>query len=415
MKAKIAILFYTKISKTLKSGLSPIYMRITVNGTRIEINTSKSVDITKWSPEAGKMKGQSEEARTINSYLDILKNKVYETEKDMINNDILITAESFKNKYLGIEQQQLMLIPIFKEHNERMKSLVDKEYSYNTYKKYKTILSHTEEFLQWKFKIKDIEIKKINLSFINEFDYFLRSAKNCNNNSTIKYIRNFGKIIKQCYANEWIDKDPFLNFKGKVKEVERQFLSQEEIDAIMNKKFSIDRLNQVKDIFIFCCYTGLSYIDIFQLKSSDIEIGIDGNKWIFTHRQKTDTASRIPLLDIPLEIIKKYENHPKCLNENKVLPVFTNQKMNSYLKEIADLCGIKKELTFHIARHTFATTVTLTNGVSIESVSKMLGHRSLRTTQHYAKILDQKVSNDMLALKNILANKTELQANQKIG
>lgn len=415
MKAKITIMFYAKTSRTLKNGQTPIYMRITVDGTRIEVNTNRTVEISKWSSESSKLKGNTEEARALNSYLDILKSKVYETEKDMVNNDILITPESFKNRYLGIEDEQLRLIAIFKEHNERMKSLVDKEYSYNTYKKYKTTLSHTEEFLQWKFKIKDIEIKKVNLSFINEFDYFLRSVKNCNNNSTIKYIRNFGKIIKQCYANEWIDKDPFLNFKGKVKEVERQFLSQEEIDAIMNKNFSMDRLNQVKDIFIFCCYTGLSYIDIFQLKQTDIEIGIDGNKWIFTHRQKTDTASRIPLLDIPLELLKKYENHPKCLNENKVLPVLTNQKMNSYLKEIADLCGINKELTFHIARHTFATTVTLTNGVPIESVSKMLGHTNIKTTQHYAKILDKKVSQDMMALKNILANKHESSVNHKIG
>jgi site-specific recombinase XerD len=413
MKTKISILFYAKSSRSLKNGLVPIYLRITIDGIRIDINTSKSVDKTKWSAEASKMKGQSEEARTINSYLDILKNKVYETERDMVNNNLLVTSETFKNKYLGIDEQQLMLIPIFKEHNERMKTLIDKEFSINTYKKYVTTLSHTEEFLRWKFKINDISIKNVNLSFINEFDYFLRSGKNCNNNSTIKYIRNFGKIIKQCYANEWIDKDPFVNFKGKVKEVERHYLSQEEVDAIINKKFAADRLNQVKDVFLFCCYTGLAYIDVFQLKRTDIEIGIDGNKWIFTHRQKTDTATRIPLLAIPEELIQKYANHPQCINENKVLPVLSNQKTNSYLKEIADLCGINKELTFHIARHTFATTITLTNGVSIESVSKMLGHRSIRTTQHYAKILDKKVSQDMEQLRELLALKSTLSTDNK--
>lgn len=403
MKTKISILFYTKNSKSLKNGSIPIYLRITINGVRIEISTSKFIDKTKWSSESSKIKGNSEEARTINSYLDILKNKVYETERDMINNNIPINAQTFKNKYLGIEERPLTLITIFKEHNSRMKSLIGKEFALNTYKKYDTTLNHTIEFLKHKYGLNDKPVKEINLGFINEFDFYLRTVKNCNNNSTIKYIRNFGKIIKHCYANDWIDKDPFINFKGKVKEVEREILSQEEIDPIISKKFITNRLNQVKDAFIFCCYTGLSYIDLYQLKKTNIIIGIDGNKWISTHRQKTDAASKIPLLDIPLELIKKYEYHPQCINEDRVIPVLSNQKMNSYLKEIADVCEINKELTFHIARHTFATTITLSNGVPLETVGKMLGHNCIRSTQHYAKILDNKVSNDMNALKTKLS------------
>jgi site-specific recombinase XerD len=292
-----------------------------------------------------------------------------------------------------------MLIPVFQEHNKRMKALVDKEFALNTYKRYETSLEHIRSFIKHNYNLNDIPIKEVNLAFVNDFDFYLRSVKNCNNNSTIKYVRNLGKIIKSCYANEWIQRDPFLNYKGKVKEVEREFLSKEEINTIYLKDFSASRLNQVKDIFIFCCFTGLAYIDVFQLKKSNVEIGIDGKKWIFTHRQKTDSPSRIPLLQIPEEIISKYSDHPQCVNEGRLLPVLSNQKMNSYLKEIADVCGINKELTFHIARHTFATTITLTNGVPIESVSKMLGHKSLRTTQHYAKILDKKVSDDMQLLR----------------
>lgn len=404
MKNKITILFYTKCSKASKNGLLPIYLRITVDGVRIEVSTSKYIEKSRWSVEAGKIKGSSEEARTINGYLDILRNKVYETEKIMINNNQEISATSFKNKFFGHEESHRMLIPIFKDHNKRMEALIDKEYAKNTSLRYETTLKHVEDFLQNTYSIKDIPIKKINLAFINDFDFYLRSVRNCNNNSTIKYVRNFGKIIKMCYANEWIDRDPFLNYRGKVKEVERSFLSKEEINTIYLKDFSLMRLDQVKDAFIFCCFTGLAYIDVFQLKKSNIEIGIDGGRWIFTHRQKTDTPSRIPLLQIPDQIIKKYANHPQCINENRLLPVLSNQKMNAYLKEIADVCGINKELTFHIARHTFATTVTLTNGVSIESVSKMLGHRSLRTTQHYAKILDEKVSDDMRVLREKFQN-----------
>ncbi len=400
MKNKISILFYAKSAKKSKNGLLPIYLRITVDGVRIEVSTSKSIEKSRWSVEGGKMKGNSEEARTINSYLDILKNKVYEIEKFMINNNQVINATSFKNKFLGIEEKKRMLVPIFEEHNKRMKALVDKEFALNTYKRYQTSLEHIRSFIKNNYALNDYPIKDVNLAFINDFDFYLRSVKNCNNNSTIKYVRNLGKIIKLCYANEWIDRDPYLNYTGKVKEVNRDFLSQEEVNSIYKKEFITARLNQVKDAFIFCCFTGLAYIDVFQLKKSNVEIGIDGKKWIFTHRQKTDSPSRIPLLQIPEEIIKKYLDHPQCINEDRLLPVLSNQKMNSYLKEIADVCGINKELTFHIARHTFATTITLTNGVPIESVSKMLGHRSLRTTQHYAKILDKKVSDDMQLLRD---------------
>ena len=181
---------------------------------------------------------------------------------------------------------------------------------------------------------------------------------------------------------------------------------QDELDVIYNKQFSTARLNQVKDIYLFSCFTGLAYIDVKKLKKDNISIGIDGNKWIFTHRQKTDTASKIPLLPIAEEIIENYANHPQCLNEGKLLPILSNQRMNSYLKEIADVCGINKDLTFHTARHTFATTVTLSNGVPIETVSKMLGHTNIKTTQHYAKILDKKVSHDMEQLKQVLSLKS---------
>ncbi len=404
MKHKISTLFYAKSSKATKNGLIPIYQRITINGIRIELSTSRFVEKAKWNTEAGKMKGSTEEARTINSYLDILKSKIYETEKWMVNNNQDINAQTFKNKLLGIEENQRKLVTIFEDHNKKMKELIGKEFSINTYKKYKTTLSHTKEFLIKQYRINDISIKQVDIVFLNDFDFFLRNTKNCNNNSTIKYIRNFGKIVKQCYANGWIERDPFLNYKGKVKEIDRTYLSQEEIENLLNKEFKIKRLELVRDMFLFSCFTGLAYVDVKNLTTSHISIGIDGEKWIFTHRQKTETASKIPILPITQMIIDKYENHPQCLNENRLLPILSNQKMNAYLKELADICGIEKELTFHIARHTFATTVTLTNGVPIESVSKMLGHKNLRTTQHYAKVLDRKVSDDMKLLKQKFTN-----------
>lgn len=206
-------------------------------------------------------------------------------------------------------------------------------------------------------------------------------------------------------SNGWLSKDPFLSYKAKLKVVERPYLTKEEIQAIYEKEFASERLNQVRDIFLFSCYTGLAYVDVKKLSKSHVNIGIDGDRWIFTHRQKTDTSTRVPLLPLAQELILKYEGHPECVNSNVLFPVLSNQKMNSYLKEIVNVCGINKELTFHIARHTFATTVTLSNGVPIESVSKMLGHTNIKTTQHYAKILDKKVSDDMSILKSKLRDK----------
>lgn len=400
MKHKMSILFYVKSSKASKNGLLPIYQRITINGSRIELSTSRTVEKTKWNTAAGKVKGNSEEARLINSHLDLLKHNVYETEKWLLNNGHEINAQTLKNKLTGIDENQRMLLTIFEDHNKRMKDLIGKEFSINTHKKYLTAISHTREFLKSQYRVNDIAISKVDIAFVNDFDFYLRNNKNCNNNSTIKYIRNFGKIIKQSYVNGWLEKDPFLSYKGKVREVERVYLSQEEIETIINKELAIKRLELVRDMFVFSCFTGLAYIDVFNLSKANIIIGIDGEKWISTHRQKTESASKIPILAVTQQIIDKYQNHPQCLSNNKLLPILSNQKMNAYLKELADLCNINKELTFHIARHTFATTVTLTNGVPIESVSKMLGHKDLRTTQHYAKVLDKKVSEDMKILKD---------------
>lgn len=192
----------------------------------------------------------------------------------------------------------------------------------------------------------------------------------------------------------------FLGYKLTKREIERHFLTSEELEVIASKDFATPRLKQVRDIFLFCCYTGLAYADVKKLKRNEIATGIDGEKWIFTHRQKTETPTRLPLLPPAMEILERYKDHPQCENSGQLLPVLCNQKMNGYLKEIADVCGVTKKMTTHIARHTFATTVTLCNGVPIETVGKMLGHRNLKTTQHYAKILDKKVSEDMKVLRS---------------
>lgn len=400
MKAKITLHIYAKSTKANAAGQLPIYIRLTVDGKRFEFSSKKFIDKLKWSSELSKMKGNSEEARTINNYLDLMKSKVFDIQMELIHKNEALTLENFKSRILGTHQKERMIIPIYQNHNDKIQELIGNGYAYGTLERFKISLKHLQEFIQWKYNVSDIALNKIDFAFVTEFEFYLRSVKKCNNNTAVKYVRNFRKIIKICLDNEWMEKDPTIRYDGKMKEVERDFLTEEELLRIYNKRFSSERLTLVKDIFIFSCYTGLAYVDVKGLKNEHITIGIDGEKWIFKNRQKTDTKSKIPVLPIADEIIRKYAAHPRCLNEDTVLPVLTNQKMNSYLKEIGDLCRIPKEITFHMARHTFATSVTLTNGVPIETVSKMLGHKNIQTTQHYAKVLDRKVSDDMKILRN---------------
>ena len=328
--------------------------------------------------------------------------QVYSAHRELMEKDTPLTAQNLKKKLFGDGKEKISLIEVFNQHNSQLEELVNKEYASATVKRYATALRHLVNFLKWKYNTEDYNVKEIDHAFITSFDFYLRSVRECNNNSTFKYIKNLKKIIGICMSNGWLTTNPFKNYKIKIKEVQREVLSEEELARLSSKCFLNTRIESTRDVFLFCCFTGLSYTDVKKIRRSMICTGIDGEKWIFTNRQKSKEPSRVPLLPIAIAILRKYNDHPKCINEDLALPVCSNQKMNAYLKEIADLCNIQKDLTSHIARHTFATTVTLSNGVPIESVSKMLGHRNLRTTQHYAKILDRKVSEDMKCLKDKL-------------
>lgn len=412
MQTKISILFYVKRTKPNASGLVPIYMRLTVGGKRLETSTSRFVDPSAWCANAGKVKPSCGDARSINTYLDMLKKKTYDYQVELIMKGIVINTDNLRNKLQGTDIGKFSLVKIFQDHNDQIKALVGKEFALGTLERYKTSLSHTVEFIKWKYNVSDIDIRNVNHAFITEYEFYLRSVRNCNNNSAVKYIKNFGKIIRICIANGWIDRNPFTNYKAKVKIVDRVFLTELELQSIINKQLRTTRLNQIRDIFVFCCFTGLAYADVKSLNSSHIVLSIEGDKKIVIHRQKTNSRSIIPLLPIPEILLEKYASNPQCLNTGKLLPVLSNQKVNEYLKELAALCGIEKEISFHTARHTFATMM-LSNGVPIDSLKAMLGHKDLKDTQHYAKTLDTKISHDMQVLKdklnfnlNILETKT---------
>ena len=397
MQNLLSILFFIKKSKNKNATHAMVYLRITYDGRRAELSTMRKVFLSKWNAKANKVSGSSAEAKQLNRNLDIIKNRIYEIYQRLLDNEEDISAEKIKNEYSGNNNMQKSILEMFEEHNNRMDRLAGKDYSFRTLQRYKTTKKHLAAFISFSFKLKDFPVKEIDIKFINSFIYYLKTELSLSHNSALKYLSYFKKIVRVAYANGWLEKDPFYNFKVKLQTIDREFLTKEEIIKIMEKEFMIPRMEQVRDIFLFSCYTGLAYVDVFKLTPDDIIKGIDGNKWIKTKRTKTKTLSSIPILPVAEKLIEKYEDLESPTG--KLLPVYSNQKTNSYLKEIADSCGIKKNLTFHMARHTFATTVTLSNGVPIESVSKMLGHRSLKTTQHYAKILDEKLSEDMNLLK----------------
>lgn len=391
--------FQVKTSKKNEFGKAPIYARITINEVRTEFSTKRFIEPDKWVNKAGYAKGSTEEIKALNNHIASVRTQLFQHHTKLIESGKPVTAEAVKNSYFGITEKSKTILDVFEYHNSQMKSLVGKEYSFGTHERYATALSHTKEFIQHKYNASDFPIKSVNHEFITEFEYYLKSVRKCSHNTAIKYLTNFKKIMRICLGNGWIDKDPFMNYRFHLKEVEREILLEHELQAIADKEFASSRLEQVRDVFLFCCFTGLAYSDVKKLTKDHLIIGIDGERWIKINRTKTDTRSSIPVLPMAQAILDKYASHPKCCAEKTLLPVNSNQKMNDYLKEIAAVCGIEKNITFHIARHSFATTVTLQNDVPIESVSKMLGHKSIRTTQHYAKVLDKKVSNDMAVLK----------------
>jgi site-specific recombinase XerD len=392
-------IFYPKKSKASLS-YALMYVRVTVNGERMEFSINREIELKDWNDQSRRMNGKNPKAKEFNSYLDAVEFRVYEIYKELVANGEQITASMIKAKYYGIDTDKpRMLLEIFEEHNKQFGELVGKDYSKGSLKRFQVVVKALGEFLQWKFQVSDISIKKLNFEFINDFEFYLKSVRNCSHNTVMGYVKKLKKIVRQCVAKDWLDKDPFMAYKVTLRETHRTVLTEKEL-KIMTEKTLIGRMDQIRDIFLFSCYTGLAYSDVEKLTAAEISTGIDGEKWIMTTRTKTDTATRVPLLPPSLAILAKYEGRPDLLHSGRLLPVISNQRMNGYLKELADQCGIQKLLTFHCARHTFATTVTLSNGVPIETVGKMLGHKSLRTTQQYAKVLDRKVSDDMLKLRS---------------
>lgn len=400
-KSTFKILFYLRKNQVNKDGTVCIMVRVTVNAEVVQFSSKLSIEAKAWDTIRGRAAGSTLKARQLNDTLEDMRTAIRNHYREIELQEAYVTAEKVKNAFLGITTKQRTLLELFRKHNDDARQLIGISKTLATLEKYDRCCRRLEEFLKSKYNLSDISLKEINHMFITDFESYLRIVSKCNENTTAKFIQTFRMIVLIAKNNGWITADPFANYKIRLKKVDRGYLTDQELQKIMEKSFPTKRLEQVRDIFIFSCFSGLAYIDVKNLTSDNIITSFDGSLWISTKRQKTDTSVNVPLLKIPLSIIEKYKT--ENLPGGTLLPVLSNQKTNSYLKEIGDLCGIDKNLTFHLARHTFATTTTLSKGVPIETVSKMLGHTNIQTTQIYARITNEKISKDMKVLSGKLS------------
>jgi integrase len=394
MKATFKVTFLLQKGKVKSDGKAPIVTRIIVNGEMAHFSTQQSVDPTRWDTKANRTYGLTQDDKTINAVLDEIKSSLFRHYYDMQAKGESISALKLKNKLCSTEEKPIkstmdLFDKFITEYAELVKA---RGYGKEALIRYKICKNRVQEFLKDEMHANDISIDAINKRLLDKFYLWNRKTYKIGNNTAIHFMHKFSTVYKMAWDYGWVTGNPFHMLNLRKDRTERAYLTIDELERLANREFTSERLERMRDIFLFCCYTGLSYIDVKTLTTDNLVRKNDGKLWIVTKRTKTEVPVNVPLLEIPLRLIKKYEPLRKG---NLVFPVYSNQKSNDYLKEIAALCDIHKDVTFHVARHTFATTVTLENGVPIESVSKMLGHTNVQTTQIYARITERKINLDM--------------------
>lgn len=390
--------------KKAQNNSALLYARVTVNQQRVEISLKRKVSLDLWDGKNKKVLGHSSEAKQINQYLAETRVLLFQIFQDLKFQGELITAKKIKTKFLGEDESSKTLLELIDYHTKK----IENTHAAGSIRNYGVTEEYIKKFLLKDRRTTDIFLKQLDYKFICDFERFLHAYypkghdREMGHNTVMKHLQRLRKMVTLSYHLEWLDNDPFRRWKMSYEKKERDFLTANELSNLETFEFPIGRLERVRDVFLFSCYTGISYADIRTLKSKHVLEGMDGNNWIVTHRQKTKTKVKVPLLDKAKFLLEKYDNHPMAVPSETLFPVVSNVKINLYLKEIASVVGIRKNLTFHMARHTFATTVTLSNGVPIETVSKLLGHLKVSTTQIYARVLEEKLSKDMIDLQKIL-------------
>lgn len=398
----LKVTFLTKKNQLLKNGEAAVSLRITVNGERVELRTKMSVNPDSWSQAKECSRAKDKKSRELNDFIEKSRYRITQIFNELDTGGKLISAEIIKNKFLGTDDEsRRTLLTVFHQHNEDCRKLIGIDYVDITIRRYESCCRYLGELIKIKYQQDDLMLHEINTEFVRSFEIYLKTEKKCQQNTVIRYMKCFKKIINMAIANEWMTNQPFAGIRFQEKEVIKEFLTKEEIEIIMKKEFALPRIELVRDVFIFCVFSGLAFIDAENLRPEHIVKDNNGSLWIRKCRQKTNNMCNIPLLEIPRMILEKYKDYPICVEKGVCLPVTSNQKMNSYLKEISDFCGIKKNLTTHTARYTFASVVLLANDVSLINAAKMLGHSDTRMTQHYAKVLDSSIMRDMEKVKGV--------------
>ncbi|MGC1632522.1 MAG: site-specific integrase [Gelidibacter sp.] len=397
-------------AQNAKNNLALVYARITVNQKRVNLTLKRRVPINSWDSKTQILRGNTNDAKQINQYFHEVKTRLFQIYQDLKYQDEVITAEKIKSLYFGEDESSKTLLELIDYHSKK----IENTHAAGSIRNYGVTEEYLRKFLLKDRRTADVFLKQLDYKFICDFERFLHAYypkghdREMGHNTVMKHLQRLRKMVTLSYHLEWLDNDPFRRWKMSYEKKERDFLTTNELSNLETYEFPIGRLERVRDVFLFSCYTGISYADIRTLKSKHVLEGMDGNNWIVTHRQKTKTKVKVPLLDKAKFLLEKYDNHPMAVLTETLFPVVSNVKINLYLKEIASVVGIRKNLTFHMARHTFATTVTLSNGVPIETVSKLLGHMKVSTTQIYARVLEEKLSKDMIDLQKMLNAKDEL-------
>jgi site-specific recombinase XerD len=396
----LSILFWLKREKATKEGLVPIYVRITVKGDRDNFSSGKKIHPDFWDDETVTAFSVCPYGKMINSYITKTKAELERHYNQLAGVNKKIKPAMIKEAYMPKQISQKTLMQAFKLHNEEFAERVSKKKgSTGTLARYVRLKDKVQDFLKKKYKLADMALEDIEMALAVNFFHYM-TMENISDNTAMKYVKTLKQIIDRAIDEGWIKHNTISGFKCTYKDPDRETLEMHELVGMYEKEISVERLAEVRDVYVFCCFTGYAYETVYNLESANIFKGLDGKLWITKDRQKTGVEETVPLLPIALAIIEKYKNHPYCVSENKLLPVNSNVRYNAYIKEVATICGIKKELTTHTARHTFATTVLLENDVPIETVGKLLGHKDLRSTQIYAKITKRKISNNMHALES---------------
>lgn len=398
------ILFILNSSKKDTNGESPIYLRITIAKERASVYTGHKAKPGEWNTTSQRINGKSEKSVLFEAYADTIRFRILQIQNELLAVGQTVTAKTILNRLSNNELDAMTLIQAFKHHNKDIFSLIGKDITRSTYNRYLVTKRKVQAFLKSTYKVQDIALKNLTIKFIADFEHYLKVNDNNSQNTATKHLKNLKKIIRFSITNQWLQADPFSTYRCRSTPTDRGYLTIAELKLIEEKQFSTERLSTVRDLFVFGCYTGLSYSDIQKLNKSHISTDENGTEWIILNRKKTGVESVFPILPKAKEILVKYADSPECRYKGVVLPIRSNQRMNEYLGEIGTLCGINKRITCHLARHTFATTITLANGVSTETVAKMLGHKNLRTTQIYAKMTLGRIASEMSRVSSFLNN-----------